>query len=77
MENPRIETEALNQNQPTPISLSGEQHTQPKIQYGGGFANYRLMVKIRQLNVSEPYFRPITKQRWYYYVYFRPRIMAN
>ena len=43
----------------TPISLSVEQHTQPKIYYGGS-VNYCLnMAKIRYINVDEPYFRPI------------------
>ena len=40
--------------------FSGEQQTQPKIQYRGGPANYRLKVaRIRQLSVDEPYFRSI------------------
>ena len=38
--------------------LLAEKHTQLKIQYVVGFADYRLKVaKIRQLNVDEPYLR--------------------
>ena len=44
----------------TPIPLIEEQHTEPKMHYGGSPSNYRLNVpKIRQLSVNEPYFSPI------------------
>ena len=61
--NHESKSEPGSKTNPTPIPLSGEQHTQAiqsqtQIQYGGGLAQYRFKVaEIRQLNMDEPYFR--------------------